>query len=222
MPAFSITMSYWLEQGGIYAVANLRGGNEYGEEWHQAGMLTQKQNVFDDFIAAAEWLIAQKYTSSSRLAINGGSNGGLLVAACMVQRPDLFEAVICRVPVIDMLRYHRFSVGHYWTSEYGNAEDSAEHFHFLFAYSPLHHVQPGTAYPSTFILSAESDTRVSPAHAFKFTAALQDATNGAHPILLYVQSKAGHGVGKPTAKIIEQWSLIFAFLFHLFHMPGTA
>lgn len=214
-------MSYWLEQGGIYAVANLRGGSEYGEAWHEAGMLANKQNVFDDFLAAAEWLIAQKYTSPARLAINGGSNGGLLVAACMVQRPDLFGAVICRVPVIDMLRYHTFGVGHYWTAEYGNAETSVEHFRFLSAYSPLHHVQPGTAYPPTLILSAEADDRVSPAHAFKFAAALQEATNGTHPLLLSVQSKAGHGVGKPTAKSIEQWSLIFAFLFHLLHLSGS-
>jgi prolyl oligopeptidase len=217
LPEFSLAASFWLEHGGIYAVANLRGGNEYGEEWHQAGILERKQNVFDDYIAAAEWLIAQGYTAPSRLAIHGGSNGGLLVAACLVQRPDLFGAVVCRNPLTDMLRYHRLTVGHYWTAEYGNAETSAEHFQLLSAYSPLHNVKPG-AYPPTLILTADSDDRVSPAHALKFAAALQEASDGTHPILLHVQSKAGHGAGKPTGKIIEQWAMIFAFLFDLFQI----
>ena len=215
-PSFSITPLVWIENGGIYAVANLRGGNEYGEEWHKAGMLEKKQNVFDDFISAAEWLIEEKYTTSRRLAIMGGSNGGLLVAACEVQRPDLYGAVICRVPVIDMLRYHKFTVGRYWISEYGNAERNAEHFPFMFAYSPLHNVQEGTAYPPTLILTADTDDRVVPGHARKFAATLQTAHKGENPVLLRVESKAGHGMGKPTSKVIQEESDVLAFLFHVF------
>jgi prolyl oligopeptidase len=215
-PTFSAYNLLWLECGGVYALPNLRGGDEYGEEWHLAGMLEKKQNVFDDFIAAAEWLIAQKYTSPERLAINGGSNGGLLVAACLVQRPDLYGAVVCEVPVIDMLRYHKFTVGRYWIHEYGNAEENAEHFKFLYAYSPLHNVRPGTAYPATLIMAADTDDRVVPAHAKKFAATLQAATCGEQPILLRVETKAGHGLGKPTAKIIEARSDVYAFLFQQF------
>jgi prolyl oligopeptidase len=218
-PEFSASDLLWIENGGIYVQANLRGGGEYGEEWHRAGMLEKKQNVFDDFIAAAEWLIANNYTSTQKLAIEGGSNGGLLVAACLVQRPDLYGAVLCHVPVIDMLRYHRFTVGRFWTGEFGNAETSPEHFKFMYAYSPLHNVRAGTAYPPTLILSADTDDRVVPAHAKKFAATLQAAQSGEHPILLRVETKAGHGFGKPTAKIIEEQADIFAFLFHVFGMP---
>jgi prolyl oligopeptidase len=219
-PSYSTNINLWVEHGGVYAVANLRGGNEYGEEWHQAGMLEKKQNVFDDFIAAAEWLIANKYTNSSRLAITGGSNGGLLVAACMLQRPELYGAVVCRVPVIDMLRYHRFTVGRYWIPEYGNAEQSEEHFRFLYAYSPLHNIKPGTVYPPTLIMTADTDDRVVPAHSKKFTATLQVANGSNNPILLRLEMKAGHGLGKPTAKIIEEESDVLAFLFDLFHIQA--
>ena len=217
-PGFQVSTLIWLEHGGVYAVANLRGGGEYGEEWHQAGTLEHKQNVFDDFIAAAEWLIDNKYTSTPRLAIRGGSNGGLLVAACMVQRPDLFGAVLCQVPVIDMLRYHKFSVGRYWVSDYGNAEANPDHFRFMYAYSPLHNIKDGTSYPATLILAADTDDRVLPAHAKKFAAALQAANSGEHPILLRIEMKAGHGVGKPTSKLIEELSDILAFLFARFGM----
>ena len=220
-PFFSVENVMWLENGGVYAVANLRGGNEYGEEWHQAGMLDKKQNVFDDFIAAAQWLIANKYTNTSKLAIRGGSNGGLLVGACMVQRPDLFGAVICEVPVIDMLRYHHFTIGRYWVPEFGNAESDSEHFKFLYAYSPLHNVKPGVAYPPTLILSADTDDRVVPAHAKKFAATLQAANGGENPILLRMETKAGHGFGKPTSKAIEEESDILAFLFHTTRPPVT-
>lgn len=217
-PAFAIGTLVWLENGGVYAVANLRGGGEYGEDWHQAGVLARKQNVFDDFIAAGEWLIANKYTNTRRLAINGGSNGGLLVAACEVQRPDLFGAVVCQVPVIDMLRYHKFTVGRYWVSDYGNAEASAEDFKFLYAYSPLHNVREGVVYPPTLILAADTDDRVVPAHAKKFAATLQAANGGNNPILLRIEMKAGHGLGKPTARVIEERSDILAFLFSVFGM----
>jgi len=217
-PYFSVARLLWLANGGVFAVANLRGGGEYGEEWHQAGMLEKKQNVFDDFIAAAEWLIKNGYTDSTRLAINGGSNGGLLVAACLVQRPTLFGAAICQVPVIDMLRYHKFTVGRYWVNEYGNAEESAEQFRFLYAYSPLHNVKTGIAYPPTLITTADTDDRVAPAHAKKFAAVLQAAQVGSAPILLRVETKAGHGSGKPTSKVIEEQSDIYAFLFKVFGM----
>lgn len=217
-PSFQVPTLTWLEHGGIYAVANLRGGGEYGEEWHQAGTLERKQNVFDDFIAAAEWLIDHAYTSASRLAIQGGSNGGLLVAACMVQRPDLFGAVLCHVPVIDMLRYHKFTVGRYWVTDFGNAEADPQHFRFLMAYSPLHNVSTGTAYPATLILAADSDDRVVPAHAKKFAATLQAANHGENPILLRIDTKAGHGLGKPTAKLIEERSDALAFLFERFEI----
>ncbi|MEN3037643.1 MAG: prolyl oligopeptidase family serine peptidase [Candidatus Kryptonium sp.] len=213
MPSFSAIRLLWLEIGGIYAVANLRGGSEYGEEWHQAGMLDRKQNVFNDFISAGEWLIKNGYTNSKKLVINGRSNGGLLVAACMVQRPDLYGAVVCEVPVIDMLRYHKFTVGRYWIPEYGNAEANPEHFKFLYAYSPLHNVKKGTVYPPTLITTADHDDRVVPSHAYKFTATLQSANGGDTPILLRVETKAGHGAGKPTSKVIEEQTDIYAFLF---------
>jgi prolyl oligopeptidase len=211
-PAFSTPVLGWLEMGGIYAVANLRGGSEYGEDWHQAGMLDKKQNVFDDFIAAAEWLIENKYTERSKLAISGRSNGGLLVAACMVQRPDLYGAIICGVPVIDMLRYHRFTVGRYWVPEYGNAEKDAEHFKFLYAYSPLHNVREGVEYPPILIATADTDDRVVPAHAKKFAATLQSVNVGENPILLRLEMQAGHGLGKPTSKLIEEETDFYSFL----------
>jgi prolyl oligopeptidase len=213
MPSFSAIRLLWLEIGGVYAVANLRGGSEYGEEWHQAGMLDKKQNVFNDFISAGEWLIKNGYTNAKKLVINGRSNGGLLVAACMVQRPDLFGAVVCEVPVIDMLRYHKFTVGRYWIPEYGNAEANPEHFKFLYAYSPLHNVKKGVIYPPTIITTADHDDRVVPLHAYKFTATLQSANAGDTPILLRVETKAGHGAGKPTSKIIEEQTDIYAFVF---------
>ncbi|GAC1461306.1 MAG: prolyl oligopeptidase family serine peptidase [Ktedonobacteraceae bacterium] len=213
-PTFSLVALLWVESGGIYAVANLRGGGEYGEEWHQAGVLSKKQNVFDDFIAAGEWLIANKYTRTPKLAINGGSNGGLLTGASLVQRPDLWGAVVCEVPVIDMLRYHRFTVGRYWVSDYGDAEHSAEDFKFLYAYSPLHNAKEGIHYPPTLIMTADTDDRVVPAHAKKFTATLQRAHSGKNPPLLRLELKAGHGLGKPTAKIIEERSDMLAFLFN--------
>jgi prolyl oligopeptidase len=212
-PAFSVSRLVWIEQGGVFAQAVLRGGSEYGEDWHRAGMLEKKQNVFDDFIAAAEWLVANKVTTPKKLAIQGGSNGGLLVAACMLQRPDLYGAVLCQVPVADMLRYHRFTVGRYWTGEYGNAETNPEHFRFMHAYSPLHNVTPGTAYPPTLITSADTDDRVVPAHAKKLAATLQAAQAGTNPILIRVDTKAGHGAGKPTAKVIEEQADLYAFLF---------
>jgi prolyl oligopeptidase len=213
-PFFAVSPLVWLEQGGIFAVANLRGGNEYGEAWHRAGMLERKPQVFDDFIAAAEWLIRERYTSADKLAIMGRSNGGLLVAACMLQRPDLFGAVVCGVPVTDMLRYHRFTAGRYWVPEYGNAETNPEHFRFLYAYSPLHNVTGGVVYPPTLITTADTDDRVVPAHALKFAAALQAADAGEHPILLRIDTKAGHGLGKPTAKLVEEQADVYAFLFH--------
>lgn len=211
-PLFAPTRLAWLEMGGVYAQVNLRGGTEYGEVWHQAGMLANKQNVFDDFIAAAEWLIANGYTRTERLAIEGRSNGGLLVAACMTQRPDLFGAVHCGVPVIDMLRYHKFSAGRYWIPEYGNAEADPEHFRFLLAYSPLHNVRSGETYPATLITTADTDDRVVPMHAKKFTAVLQANDSGENPILLRVETRAGHGLGKPTTKLIDEAADVYSFL----------
>jgi prolyl oligopeptidase len=201
-----------MEQGGVYAVPNIRGGGEYGRAWHDAGIQLKKQNVFDDFIAAAEWLIANGYTRTERLAIEGRSNGGLLVAACMTQRPELFGAVHCAVPVIDMLRYHKFSAGRYWTPEYGNAEEDPEHFCFLLAYSPLHNVRPGVTYPATLITTADTDDRVVPMHAKKFTAVLQAHDSGQNPILLRVETKAGHGMGKPISKLIAEAGDVYSFL----------
>ena len=221
-PYFSISRLLWLEMGGIYVVANIRGGEEYGEKWHEGGILGNKQNVFDDFIAAAEHLIAEKYTSTPRLVISGGSNGGLLVAACLIQRPELFGAVVCRVPVIDMLRYHKFTIGRYWVSDYGNAEENPEHFEFMYAYSPLHNVKEGATYPPTLITSADTDDRVVPAHAKKFAAELQAADSGKNPILLRVETKAGHGGGKPTTKIIEEMSDIYAFVFKTFGISSES
>ncbi len=221
-PYFSVSRIVWLENGGVFVVANLRGGNEFGEEWHQAGMLGKKQNVFDDFIAVAEGLIRDKYTRPSRLAICGASNGGLLVAACMLQRPELFGAVVCQVPVTDMLRYHKFTVGRYWVPEYGNAEENPEHFGFLYAYSPLHNIRDGIEYPPILATSADTDDRVVPMHAKKFIATLQERDTGENPILLRVETKAGHGRGKPTSKRIEEACDVYAFLFRIFDMPVVA
>ena len=212
-PAYNPGWIPWLQDGGVYALANLRGGSEYGEDWHRAGMLEKKQNVFDDFIAAAEHLIQQGVTRPESLAISGGSNGGLLVAACMLQRPELFGAVLSRVPVTDMLRYHRFSVGSYWTPEYGDAQANAEHFRFLHAYSPVHNVRPGRAYPAILITTADTDDRVVPMHAKKFAAALQAADGGSAPLLLRVETKAGHGRGKPTSKLINEYADFYGFLY---------
>lgn len=219
-PSFSVSRLLWLENGGVYAVANIRGGNEYGEEWHQGGMLEKKQNVFDDFLAAAEWLIANHYTSPKKLSINGGSNGGLLVTACLVQRPELFGAALAQVPVADMLRYHRWTVGRYWVPEYGNAEENPDDFRFLYAYSPLHNIPEGVAHPPTLVATADTDDRVVPAHAKKFVAALQAADSGENPILIRVETKAGHGAGKPTAKVIEEACDLYAFLFKALQVTG--
>ncbi len=213
-PAFDPSTFVWLDHGGVYALANLRGGGEYGEAWHQAGMFEKKQTVFDDFIAAAEWLIANKYTRSQRLAIEGGSNGGLLVGAVMVQRPELFGAIVCRVPVADMLRYDKFTVGRYWISEYGTADDPKQ-FPYLIKYSPLHNVKDGVAYPATLNTTADTDDRVAPGMAKKFAARLQEATAGPAPILIRVETKAGHGAGKPVTKIIDEDADIYSFLFRV-------
>jgi prolyl oligopeptidase len=217
-PAFAAAVAPFIEQGGVYAVANLRGGGEYGETWHRAGMLGHKQKVFDDFIAAAEFLIREKIASRERLAISGRSNGGLLVAAAITQRPDLFHAAICGVPLTDMVRYHRFRIARLWIPEYGTAEDP-EQFKFLYAYSPYHHVKDGVAYPATLIFTAASDTRVDPLHARKFAARLQAATRGPGPILLRLEDHAGHGAGKPLAKSIEQYADEMAFLFGQLGIP---
>ena len=209
---FSPSILVWMERGGVFAHACMRGGSEYGRTWHEAGMFEKKQNVFDDFIAAGEWLVDNQYTNTDKLAIMGASNGGLLVAACMLQRPDLFGSVICRVPVIDMLRYHRFTVGRFWTTEYGNAEENPEDFEYMFRYSPLHNIRFGLVYPPVMIMTADSDNRVVPAHALKFAATLQEVAVSDNPIILRVESKAGHGAGKPTSKIIGEDADIFAFL----------
>ena len=210
-PAFSVGNLVWMEMGGVYAQPNLRGGGEYGEEWHQAGMKLKKQNVFDDFIAAAEWLIANKYTSTPKLAIGGGSNGGLLVGAALTQRPDLFGAAIPAVGVMDMLRFQKFTIGWAWVSDYGSS-DNPDEFKALYAYSPLHNIKPGTSYPPTLITTADHDDRVWPGHSFKFAAALQAAQAGDAPVLIRIETKAGHGAGKPTSKIIEEIADRWAFL----------
>lgn len=210
-PSFFAGLMAWLERGGVYAVACLRGGSEYGEAWHEAGKRLKKQNVFDDFIAAAEYLVAEKYTSPSRLVIQGGSNGGLLVAACLLQRPDLFAAAAPSVGVYDMLRFHRFTIGYAWQDEYGYPETNEADFKNLLSYSPLHNVKPGVSYPPTLIMTADHDDRVFPAHSFKFAAALQAAQASPAPVVLRVETKAGHGAGTPTAKMIESMADRFAF-----------
>ena len=217
-PSFNPSALMFVEQGGIYCVANLRGGSEYGEEWHKAGMLENKQNVFDDFIAAAEYLIAEKYTSSDKLAIHGGSNGGLLVGACEVQRPDLYAVCLPAVGVMDMLRYHKFTIGWGWAVEYGSS-DSEEQFPYIYKYSPLHNIKEGAKYPATLVMTADHDDRVVPAHSFKFAATMQHAQVGDAPILIRIESKAGHGAGKPTSKRIDEAADMYSFVFQNIGVP---
>jgi prolyl oligopeptidase len=217
-PAFSAATLAWLELGGVFAVANLRGGGEYGEAWHLAGTKAQKQNVFDDFIAGAEYLIRERVTSTPKLAIYGGSNGGLLVGACMTQRPELFGAAIPVVGVLDMLRYQKFTIGWAWSADYGSS-DEPDAFDYLYAYSPLHNLHAGTAYPPTLIVTADHDDRVFPGHSFKFAAALQAAQGGPAPVLIRIETKAGHGAGKPTGKVIDEAADRFAFLVKVLDVP---
>jgi len=212
-PNFSASRILFLEQGGIYAMVNLRGGGEYGEEWHKAGMLDKKQNVFDDFISAAEFLINEKYTNPAKIGIQGGSNGGLLVGACMTQRPDLFKVALPAVGVMDMLRFHKFTVGWGWAVEYGSS-DKKEDFDNLIKYSPLHNLKPGIQYPATLITTGDHDDRVVPAHSFKFAATLQAAHKGDNPVLIRIETDAGHGAGKPTAKILDETADIYSFLLY--------
>ncbi|EOA6547778.1 prolyl oligopeptidase family protein [Vibrio vulnificus] len=219
-PAFSGMVASWLELGGVYAVANLRGGGEYGKAWHNAGTQLQKQNVFDDFIAAAEYLIEQQYTSSDYLAIRGGSNGGLLVGACMTQRPELFKVALPAVGVLDMLRYHTFTSGEGWKYDYGTSAQSEEMFQYLLGYSPVHNVKEGTAYPATLVTTADHDDRVVPAHSYKFIAELQEKHQGANPVLIRIDVNAGHGAGMPMSKMIDLSADIYAFT--LFNMGITA
>ena len=211
-PSFSSGTAIWLRMGGAYAVATLRGGSEYGDAWHDAGRLANKQHVFDDYLAAAQMLIDRKITSTPKLAANGGSNGGLLVGAAITQRPDLFGAAIPEVGVLDMLRYQKFTVGKAWVTDYGSADAAADQFKYLFAYSPYHNIKDGTVYPPTLVMTSDHDDRVFPAHSFKFAAALQRAQAGDAPVLLRVQSKAGHGAGRPTEKVIDDVADRFAFL----------
>ena len=217
-PWFSASRIILLENDGVFALANIRGGGEYGEKWHKAGMLHNKQNVFDDFIAAAEYLIKENYTSNKKLAISGGSNGGLLVGACMTQRPDLFAVALPAVGVLDMLRYHKFTIGHAWAVEYGSSDDK-EHFDNLMSYSPLHHLKAGTKYPSTMITTGDHDDRVVPAHSFKFAAKLQECHKGDNPVLIRIETDAGHGAGKPTSKIIEEQADMWSFVFYNTNSP---
>ena len=217
MPDFQVNRMIWLELGGVYASANMRGGGEYGEDWHKGGMLDKKQNVFDDFIACAEWLIGENITSTPKLAIQGGSNGGLLVGACMIQRPDLFGACIPQVGVMDMLRFHKFTIGWAWVSDYGSPDDP-ELFKTIYAYSPYHNLKPGVSYPPTLITTADHDDRVMPGHSFKFAARLQACQGWDAPVLIRIQTKAGHGAGKPTTIKIEEFSDIYAFLVQSLNM----
>ena len=219
VPSFRISLIPFLEQGGIYASANLRGGGEYGAKWHEAGMLMKKQNVFDDFIAAAEYLIKEKYTRKEKLAIAGGSNGGLLVGSCMVQRPDLYQVAFPAVGVMDMLKYHTFTIGWGWADEYGRSDDSPEMFHYLKNYSPLHNIKNGIHYPATLVSTADHDDRVVPAHSFKFIATLQEKNNGNDPELIRIEKNAGHGAGKPITKWIDETADKWSFLF--FNMGYT-
>ena len=219
-PSFSAANIAWLEMGGIYALANIRGGGEYGKEWHEGGMLAKKQNVFDDFIAAAQYLISQKYTSTPKLAIRGGSNGGLLIGAVLNQRPDLFGAALPEVGVMDMLRFQKFTIGWAWTSDYGSSDDSTA-FNYLRAYSPLHNIKAGTCYPPTLAFTADHDDRVVPGHTFKYVATLQAAQNCSNPILVRIETKSGHGAGRPTTKLIDEAADRFAFLVKELHMRPT-
>lgn len=213
-PGFSTSRIPFLENGGIYAQVNLRGGGEYGEKWHIAGTKMQKQNVFDDFIGAAEYLISEQFTNSKKIAIVGGSNGGLLVGACMTQRPELFQVAIPQVGVMDMLRYHKFTIGWNWASDYGTSEDSKEMFEYLYGYSPLHNLKPGNKYPATLVTTADHDDRVVPAHSFKFAARLQECNDGTNPTLIRIDTKAGHGAGKPMTKVLEEQADIYGFVMY--------
>lgn len=213
-PAFSTSNLILLENGGVYALANIRGGGEYGEEWHLAGTRMQKQNVFDDFIAAGEYLISEGYTSSEKLGIMGGSNGGLLVGACMTQRPELFKVAFPQVGVLDMLRYHKFTIGWAWATDYGTSEEDSAMFKYLLDYSPLHNIKSGVDYPATMVFTADHDDRVVPAHSFKFIATLQEKNTGPNPVLIRIESKAGHGAGTPVSKIIESHADRWAFMFY--------
>jgi prolyl oligopeptidase len=219
-PFFSVPNVVWLEMGGVYAQPNLRGGGEYGEEWHQAGMKLKKQNVFDDFIAAAEWLIANHYTSTPKLAMRGGSNGGLLIGACLTQRPDLFGAALPEVGVMDMLRFHKFTIGWAWTSDFGSS-DNSEEFKALYAYSPLHNLKPGTKYPPTLIATSDHDDRVVPGHSFKFAATMQADQAGPAPVLIRIETKAGHGAGKSITKLIDETADTWSFVAHNLDMNVT-
>ncbi len=218
-PSFSITKLAWVEMGGVYAQANIRGGGEYGKEWHQAAVKLNRQKAYDDFIAAAEWLIASKYTKPAKLAIQGGSNGGLLVGACMTQRPDLYGACLPAVGVMDMLRFHKFTAGRYWVDDYGSADDP-EQFKVLYSYSPYHNLKKGTRYPATLVTTADTDDRVVPSHSFKFIAMLQHCQSGPAPVLARIETRAGHGAGRPTSKIIEEAADQWAFLVKNLHMKA--
>ena len=210
-PSFSTAMLAWLDAGGVYAVPNIRGGGEYGKDWHDAGIQMKKQNVFNDFISAANYLIKEKYTSSSFLCISGGSNGGLLIGACMTQRPDLFKVALPAVGVLDMLRYHKFTAGAGWAYDYGTADDSKEMFQYLLKYSPYHNLYKGKNYPATMVTTGDHDDRVVPAHSFKFAAKLQSVNDGPNPTLIRIETNAGHGAGKPTNMIIAEYADRFAF-----------
>jgi prolyl oligopeptidase len=201
-----------LENGFVYALANIRGGGEYGEDWHEAGTKMQKQNVFDDFIAAAEYLVDNKYTSPEKLAVIGGSNGGLLIGAVVNQRPELFGVAIPQVGVMDMLRYHKFTIGKYWATDFGTSEDSKEMFGYLYKYSPIHAIRKDVEYPATLVMTADHDDRVVPAHSFKYIATLQEYYHGKNPVMIRIQTKAGHGGGMPTAMIIEEYADMWAFM----------
>ncbi len=211
-PSFSTTRAVWLEQGGVFALANIRGGGEYGEEWHEAGTIFQKQNVFDDFIAAAEYLIAEKYTSSQRLAIYGGSNGGLLIGAVINQRPELFAVAIPMVGVMDMLRFHKFTIGRYWTVDYGSSDDPEE-FKYLLGYSPIHNISTEKDYPAVLVTTGDHDDRVVPAHSFKYSATLQEKYTGKNPVMIRINTDAGHGAGKPTDMVIQEYSDVWSFIY---------
>ena len=212
-PYFSISRLILLENGGVFAMPNIRGGGEYGEDWHHAGMLLNKQNVFDDFIAAAEYLIKEKYTSPQKLAISGGSNGGLLIGTVLNQRPDLFKVAFAAVGVMDMLRYQKFTAGKYWISEYGSSDDSVS-FKNLYSYSPLHNIKEGLNYPALLVTTADHDDRVVPLHSFKYIATMQDKYKGSNPMLIRIETKAGHGSGTPTDKIIDENTDLWSFMFY--------
>lgn len=220
-PSFSASRIPFLENGGIYAQVTLRGGGEYGEEWHIAGTKMNKQNVFDDFIGAAEYLISEQFTTPQKIAIVGGSNGGLLVGACMTQRPELFGAAVPQVGVMDMLRYHKFTIGWNWASDYGTSEDSQEMFEYLYGYSPLHNLKPNTTYPPTLVTTADHDDRVVPAHSFKFAAQLQESSDGVNPTLIRIDSDAGHGAGKPMSKVLEEQADTYGFIMYNLGMNPT-